>query len=101
MHSINKANFALLDCFGVQLKPRFTSFNDQLKNIYCGSDITKYSKFLIKPAGQINYKMIIDQKSSMDQLVATLGLKEMTQANLIKKLCHLPPETGLRKAVFE
>ena len=37
----------------------------------------------------------------MDQLVATLGLKEMTQASLIKKLCHLPPETGLRKAVFE
>jgi TnpA family transposase len=101
MHSINKANFAILYCFGVQLQPRFTSFNDQLKNLYCSNSLGNYSNYVIKPVAQINTKIIIEQKNSMDQLVATLGLKEITQANLIKKLCHLPPETALRKAVFE
>jgi TnpA family transposase len=101
MHSINKANFAILYRFGVQLQPRFTSFNDQLKNLYCSNSLGNYSNYVIKPVAQINTKIIIEQKNSMDQLVATLGLKEITQANLIKKLCHLPPETALRKAVFE
>lgn len=101
MHSINKANFAILHWFGVQLKPRFTNLNDQLKNLYCGNDIKIYADFLIKPITQIDQQVIIEQKSSIDRLVATLALKEMNQANLIKKLCHLPPENNLRRAVFE
>lgn len=101
MHSINKANFAILYCFGPQFKPRFTSLNDQTKNLCCSSDITKFSKFLIKPKEEIKTKIIIDNETSMNQLIATLGLKEMTQANLMKKLCHLPPENSLRKSVFE
>jgi TnpA family transposase len=101
MHSINKANFAILYCFGVQFKPRFTSLNDQSKNIYCTSDISKYSNFIIKPKEKINSKIIIDNEVNLKQLIATLGLKEITQANLIKKLCHLPPENNLRKLVFE
>ncbi|MCC8483094.1 MAG: transposase [Rickettsia endosymbiont of Labidopullus appendiculatus] len=101
MHSINKANFAILNWFDVQLKPRFTSLNDQLKNLYCGNDIKEYANFLIKPIAQIDRQVIVEQKNNIDQLVVTLALKEMNQANLIKKLCHLPPENKLRKAVFE
>ncbi len=101
MHSINKANFAILYCFGPQFKPRFTSLRDQSKNIYCTSDLEKYSKFLIKPKEKINSKIIIDNEANINQFIATLGLKEMTQANLMKKLCHLPSENNLRKAVFE
>ncbi len=101
MHSINKANFAILNWFGVQLKPRFTNLNDQLKNLYCTNDINLYADYLIKPIAQIDQQCIIVQKSNIDRLVATLALKEMNQANLIKKLCHLPPENTLRKAVFE
>ncbi len=101
MHSINKANFAILNWFGVQLKPRFTNLNAQLKNLYCTNDINLYADYLIKPIAQIDQQCIIAQKSNIDRLVATLALKEMNQANLIKKLCHLPPENTLRKAVFE
>ncbi|WP_341794085.1 Tn3 family transposase [Rickettsia endosymbiont of Ceutorhynchus obstrictus] len=101
MHVINKANFAIMKWFGVALNPRFTNLNDQLKNLYCGDDIKEYTNCLIKPIAQINLQVIIEQKNSIDQLVATLALKEMNQANLIKKLCHLPLENSLRKAVFE
>jgi TnpA family transposase len=97
MHVIHKAIFAIMKCFEVELKPRFTNLNDQLKNLYCANDIKEYANFLIKPIAQIDLKVIIEQKSSIDQLVATLALKEMNQSNLIKKLCHLPPENNLRK----
>ena len=100
MHSINKANFALLHWLGRQFKPRFTSLNTQLSNIY-GSQNTDYKNYFLKPAGLIDSQVIIEQKGKIDQIVATLALKEINQANLIKKLCHLPPENSLRKAVFE
>lgn len=34
MHSRNKANFAILSWFGVQLQPRFTNLSAELKKIY-------------------------------------------------------------------
>jgi len=101
MHSRNKANFSILDWFGVQLQPRFTNLNTEFKKIYCGDDISLYKDFLIKPIGKIDLQLIIEQKEKTDQLVASLALKEVSQATLIKKLCHLAPENHLRKAVFE
>jgi TnpA family transposase len=101
MHVINKANFAIMKWFGAGLNPRFTNLNDQLKNLYCDDAIKEYVHCLIKPIAQIDIQVIIEQKSSIDQLVATLALKEINQANLIKKLCHLSPENALRRAIFE
>lgn len=34
MHSVNKANFAILCWFGPRFEPR-TNLNDQLKELYC------------------------------------------------------------------
>ena len=36
MHSINMANFAILHWFGMNLAPRFTNLQAQLKHLYCG-----------------------------------------------------------------
>lgn len=101
MHSMNKANFAILDWFGAQYKPRFTNLNTQLKNIYCAKNIEKYSSEPLSPTGEIDSKIIINTEEKINQIIATLGLKEMNQANLMKKLCNLPLENPLRKAVFE
>lgn len=35
MHSINKANFAILNYFGMKLAPRFTNLQTQLKHLDC------------------------------------------------------------------
>ena len=101
MHIINKANFATTDWFAVHLQPRFTNLNDQLKHLYCSNNIKKYKNYLIKPNAQIDCKLIIKQKPDIDRLVVSLALKDLSQANLIKKLCHLPSDNSLRKAVFE
>ena len=101
MHSINKANFAILHWFGMKLMPRFVSLQNQLKHLYCADDIANYEKFLIKPAGQINRSLIESDQAHIDQIIATLGLKEMSQSTLIRKLCALPAQNRTRKAIFE
>lgn len=101
MHSINKANFAILHWFGMNLNPRFTNLQAQLKHLYCGSDLTEYQHYLIQPIGQIDRLLIEEEKGNIDQIVATLGLKEITQSSLIRKLCTYTKQNRTRKAIFE
>jgi len=101
MHSINKANFAILHWFGGELRPRFTNLKKEMANIFCSKDPIHYKDFLIKPAGQIDRNLIADQKDNIDQVVASLGLKDVSQSTLIRKLCHLSPQNTTRKAIFE
>jgi TnpA family transposase len=101
MHSVNKANFALLHWFGLRFEPRFTDLDDQLQELYCADDPARYEKCLIRPAGRIDRQLIVSQKANIDQIVATLGLKEMTQATLIRKLCTYTAPNPTRRAIFE
>ena len=101
MHSINKANFAILHWFGLRFEPRLTNLHEQMKKIYCVGDPARYEKCLIQPAGQIDLQAIAGGKSNIDQAVATLGLKEMTQAMLIRKLCTYTPSNPTRRAILE
>jgi TnpA family transposase len=101
MHSVNRANFAILHWFGLRFEPRFTDLDAQLKELYCADSPTLYEKCLIRPAGQIDLQAIIDEKPHIDQIVATLGLKEMTQGTLIRKLCTYTTPNPTRRAIFE
>ena len=95
------ANFAILYWFGMNLAPRFTNLQTQLKHLYCGSDQGGYSNFLIQPVGQIDRHLIASEKANMDHIAATLGLKEMSQSVLMRKICTLSGHHRTRKAIFE
>jgi len=101
MHSINMANFAILHWFGMNLAPRFTNLHAQLKHLYRGPDQEGYDKFLIQPVGQIDRHLIAAEKSNLDHIAATLGLKEMSQSVLVRKICTLSGHHRTRKALFE
>jgi len=101
MHSINKANFAILHWFGLRFEPHFTDLNKQLLELHCTRDPSAYKNCLIQPAGQIDLNLIIREKRNLDRIVATLGLKEMTQGTLIRKLCTYTTTNPTRQAVFE
>jgi hypothetical protein len=58
MHSVNKANFAILHWFGLNLAPRFTNLQAQLKHLYCGRDVAEYRDCLIRPAGRIDHQLV-------------------------------------------
>ena len=45
--------------------------------------------------------MIVSEKDNIDRIVATLGLKEMSQSTLVRKLCTLSGHHRTRKAIFE
>ena len=94
-------NFAILCWFGPRFEPRFTNLNDQLKELYCADDLALYENFLIRPVGQADMPVIVDEKPKMDQIVATIGLKEMTQGTLIRKLCTYTATNPTRRAIFE
>jgi len=101
MHSINKANFAILHWFGLKLAPRFPNLQAQIQRLYCGTDISESLSNILQPAGQIDRQAIFDEKDNIDRIIATLGLKEMSQSRLIRKLCSLSSSNSTRKAVFE
>ena len=77
------------------------NLNDQLKELYCADDLVLYENFLIRPVGQADLPVIVNEKPSMDQIVATIGLKEMTQGTLIRKLCTYTATNPTRRAIFE
>lgn len=101
MHSVNKANFAILSWFGADFRPRLKNLKAELKYVYASKEALSYKKHLVKPAGLIDKQLILDEKDNIDQIVATLALKEMSQSTLIKKLCSLPASSKTRKAIFE
>lgn len=101
MHCINKANFAFMHWFGPQLRPRFTDPQAQLKHLYCPYDLACYRHCLIQPVGTINRQLILDEKLNIQRILLTLGLKEITQSTLIKKLCTYTHQNPTRRALFE
>ena len=101
MHSINKANFAILHWFGFTLAPRFPNLQGQIQRLYSGTDISESLSDILQPAGQIDRQVIVDEKVNIDRIIATLGLKEMSQSTLIRKLCSLSKHNRTQKAVFE
>jgi TnpA family transposase len=101
MHSVNRANFAILHWFGRRFEPRFTDLQAELKELYCADTSASYEKCLIHPVGQVDLQVIMDEKPNIDRIVATLGLKEMTQGTLIRKLCTYTTPNPTRRAIFE
>ncbi|MCD9230461.1 transposase, partial [Ralstonia pseudosolanacearum] len=86
---------------GRRFEPRFTDLNEQLDEIYCAADPTQYENCLIRPAGRIDLQSILDEKDNIGRIIATLGLKEMTQGTLIRKLCTYAQTNPTRRAIFE
>ncbi|HVT62764.1 MAG TPA: Tn3 family transposase, partial [Legionellaceae bacterium] len=101
MHVINKGNFAIMDWFGGNLYPRFTNLQTQTKHLYCGDNPKQYSDWTIHPIGQINRQLIEDEWPNIMRIIAALGLKEISQNILIKKLCTYTTDNRTRKAIFE
>ncbi len=89
MHSINKANFAILHWFGLKLEPRFTNLEVPLKHLYAGHDPTECERYLIPPVGQIDRSLIAAEKAHLDQIVATLALKGYDPKHANSQAVHL------------
>ena len=80
---------------------RFTDLETQLKHLYCGDDLTNYKDYWIKPVGQIDRSLILEEwHPKRKQIILTLASKETTQSKIIRKLCTYKQNRTL-KAIFE
>ena len=70
-------------------------------HLYGGPGQEGYSDFLVQPVEQIHCSLIAAEKSNMDHIAATLGLKEMSQSVLVRKICTLSGHHRTRQAIFE
>ncbi|MBA2650381.1 MAG: Tn3 family transposase [Legionella sp.] len=77
----------MMDWFGGKLCPRFSNSQAQVKHLYCGDAHALYNEWLIKPVGTINLQLIEEEWPNIELIIRALGLKEITQSILIKKLC--------------
>jgi TnpA family transposase len=100
MHSINKANFAILKWFKMDFRPRFTNLDSQLSHIYCSDEIVNYDDYLIKPVEQLDHKLMVEEWSNIKPIIVTLACKELTQSTIVKKLCTYK-QNRTRKAILE
>lgn len=101
MHSINKANFAIFHFFGGDFRPRLANLKKELSNVCGVNESSFYDSFLTKTSKFINTQLILDEKENIDRIIATLALKEISQSQLIQKLCLLPHSNTTRNAIFE
>ena len=101
MHILNKANSVIMYWFDGKLYPRFTSIDKQLPHLYCEKLLDKYDNCDIKPHGEINRKLIEAAADNLEQIIATLGSGEVSQASLLKKLCTYKQEHKTREALYE
>ena len=90
-----------MDFFNGKLYPRFTNLDAQRKHLYTGNGLSEYDKCLIKPIGQLSRQLIESEWPNIQRIIATLGSKETTQSNIIKKLCTFAPGNRTLKALFE
>jgi TnpA family transposase len=101
MHSINRANFALMYWFDGRLYPRFTNIEAERIHLYAPRPRREYAKHLIQPHGQINRQLIESEWPHLQRIIATLAFKEINQSTLVKKLCTYKQEHRTRLALFE
>ncbi|MBY0378507.1 MAG: transposase, partial [Gammaproteobacteria bacterium] len=102
MHIINKLNFAFMDWFGKTLYSRFCSIQRQVAHLYCSKDVSEYKNdgALVLPAGQIDRQLIEEEWHNTLPIIEAVGVKEMSQSTLIRKLCTTK-NSRTRRAMLE
>ena len=67
--------------------PKFTKLDQKAaNNLVSFNSVERYKNSVIKPAKQVNKKLILKESENILRILATLALKENTQSNIVQKL---------------
>ena len=89
MHSINKANFAILKWFKMDFRPRFTNVDSQLKHLYCSDDVANYADYFIKPVEQLDHQLMIEEWSNIKPIIVTFSQQRNYAKQNHQKIVYL------------
>jgi len=102
LHSINRVNFALMFLFGYRFMPRLSRLPKQAQNnLVCFQCPDEFSHYLIKPKHQTKKELITQEWDNVLRILASLAMKETTQATIIKKLSSYQRINPTLKALIE
>jgi TnpA family transposase len=98
----NQVNFAILDFFGYQFAPRYSSFTSRAKFLYTFQSPSEYPKnYLLQSVRKINVKLIEEEWDNILRIIASLALKTTTQSTIIKKLSSYTRNNRTQQALIE
>lgn len=98
-HGTNQFNFALLDLSNWSFAPRYARPGNTLSNLFrCEQTENGCELTLIKP---INYKLITDGWEFIQQILMSLHNREISQANLVRKMSRLKTRSNPFRALAE
>lgn len=98
-HGTNQFNFALLDLSNWSFAPRYARPGNTLSNLFrCEQTENGCELTLVKP---INYKLITDGWEFIQQILMSLHNREISQANLVRKMSRLKTRSNPFRALAE
>ena len=101
MHGINELKHALYDFCGYEFQPRYTNIYNQASKLYSSKKAEQYPKnYVIKPAKQLDIKLMLDEEINMKRIAASILLKTGSVSNIVKKL-NVMKTNKTRKAIAE
>jgi TnpA family transposase len=102
MHSINRVNFALMYLFGYRFMPRFTHLPEKAQeNLVSFQNQSQWEKYIIKPKNKVDEALIVSQWDNILRILASLAMKETTQATVVRKLSSYKRTNPTLKALIE
>jgi len=103
MHSINRVNFVLMHLFGYRFMPRFTRLPAKAqKDLVSFQDQSEWEKYIIKPNNKVNKDLIIKEwDNNTLRILASLAMKETTQAIMVRKLSSYKLKNPTLQALIE
>lgn len=102
MHSVNRVNFALMYLFGYRFMPRFTSLPEKAQRLLVSfQDPEEFANYLIKPNSKISESLIIREWDNVLRILASLAMKETSQAIIVRKLSSYKRANPTLKALIE
>ena len=98
-HGTNQFNFALLDLSNWSFAPRYARPGNTLSNLFrCEQTDNGCEVTLVKP---INFKLITDGWEFIQQILMSLHNREVSQANLVRKMSRLKTRSNPFRALAE
>jgi len=94
-HGSNQFNFSILDFFGYTYAPRYARPGRLLTKHF---SLVDDEIILVKP---INYKLIADNWSFIQQIMMSLDSREVSQANIVRKMSRYESKNSPFKALAE
>lgn len=92
----------LMYLFGYQFMPRFTHLPEKAQeNLVCFQNKSEWGKYIIKPKNKVNEAQIINEWDNILRILASLAMKETTQAIVVRKLSSYKRSNPTLKALIE